>query len=57
MVAIPRGGIILAEMIAKKLGCQLDVLISRKIRSEFNKEFAIVAVMPDGEYFVNDGFV
>ena len=44
-------------MIAKKLGCQLDVLISRKIRSEFNKEFAIGAVMPDGEYFVNDGFV
>ena len=57
VVAIPRGGIILAEMIAKKLGCQLDVLISRKIRSEFNEEFAIGAVMPDGEYFVNDGFV
>ncbi len=57
VVAIPRGGIILAEMIAKKLGCQLDVLISRKISSEFNEEFAIGAVMPDGEYFVNDGFV
>jgi predicted phosphoribosyltransferase len=54
---MPRGIIILAEMIAKKLGCQLDVLISRKIRSEFNEEFAIGAVMPDGEYFVNDGFV
>ena len=57
VVAIPRGGIILAEMIAKKLGCNLDVLISRKIRSEFNEEFAIGAVMPDGEYFVNNGLV
>jgi predicted phosphoribosyltransferase len=57
VVAIPRGGIILADTIAKKLGCKLDVLISRKIRSEFNEEFAIGAVMPDGEYFVNDGFV
>ena len=57
MVAIPRGGIILAEKIAKKLGCNLDVLISRTIRSEFDEEFAIGAVMPDGEYFVNSGFV
>ena len=54
VVAIPRGGIILAEMIAKKLDCKLDVLISRKIRSEFNEEFAIGAVMPDGTYFLNE---
>jgi predicted phosphoribosyltransferase len=57
VVAIPRGGIILADMIAKKLGCKLDVLISRKIRYEFNEEFAIGAIMPDGEYFVNNSFV
>lgn len=57
IVAIPRGGIILAEVIAKKLGCRLDVLISRKIRSESNEEFAIGAVMPNGDYIVNDGFV
>lgn len=44
-------------MIAKKFGCRLDALISRKIRSEFNEEFTIGGVMPDGEYFVNDGFV
>lgn len=57
VVAIPRGGIILADIIAKKLGCKIDVLISRKIRSEFNDEFAIGAVMPNGEYFVNNGYV
>jgi len=57
VVAIPRGGIILADIIAKQLGCKIDVLISRKIRSEFNEEFAIGAVMPDGEYFVNNGYV
>ncbi|WP_148686351.1 phosphoribosyltransferase [Candidatus Nitrosocosmicus hydrocola] len=57
VVAIPRGGIILADIIAKKLSSKIDVLISRKIRSEFNDEFAIGAVMPNGEYFVNNGYV
>lgn len=57
VVAIPRGGIILAEKIAEKLKCKLDVIVSRKIRSEFNAEFALGAVMPDGEYFISNGFI
>lgn len=56
VVAIPRGGIILADVIAEKLECKIDVIISRKIRSEFNEEFALGAVMPDGDYFISDGF-
>jgi len=55
VLAIPRGGIILGDIIANHLKCNLDVIISRKIRAEFNEEFAMGAMMPDGSYFLNDG--
>ena len=54
VLAIPRGGIILGDIIAKYFQCGLDVIISRKIRAEFNEEFAIGAMMPDGSYFLNE---
>ncbi len=53
VLAIPRGGIILADVIASYLQCKLDIIVSRKIGAEFNKEAAIGAVMPDGRYFLN----
>lgn len=55
VLAIPRGGIILGDIIANHFQCNLDVVISRKIRAEFNEEFAIGAMMPDGSYFLNEG--
>jgi putative phosphoribosyl transferase len=55
VLAIPRGGIILGNIIANHFQCNLDVIVSRKIRAEFNEEFAIGAMMPDGSYFLNDG--
>jgi len=54
VLAIPRGGIILANIIASYLECELDILVSRKIRYELNEELAIGAVMPDGSFFIND---
>ena len=54
VLAIPRGGIILGAIIANHFKCNLDVIISRKIRSEFNEEFAVGAMMPDGSYFLNE---
>lgn len=55
VLAIPRGGIILGDIIANHFKCNLDLVISRKIRSEFNEEFAVGAMMPDGSYFLNEG--
>ncbi|MGD9532449.1 MAG: phosphoribosyltransferase [Candidatus Nitrosocosmicus sp.] len=57
VLAIPRGGIILAEIIASYFNCDLDILVTRKIRYEMNEEFAIGAVLPDGSYFLNDNVV
>ena len=54
VLAIPRGGIILGDIIANNFQCNLDVIVSRKIRAEFNEELAIGAMMPDGSYFLNE---
>lgn len=54
---IPRGGIVLGDVIASRLRCNLDMVISRKIGAPNNRELAIGAVMPGGTYFVNEFFV
>jgi putative phosphoribosyl transferase len=54
IVAIPRGGIIIGNIIAKELRTKLDLVVTRKIGAPFNPELAIGAVMPDGSYFLND---
>src|SRR5215211_414788 len=54
IVAIPRGGVVIGDVIASELGVKLDLIVSRKIGSPFNSELAIGAVMPDGSYFLND---
>jgi predicted phosphoribosyltransferase len=54
VLAIPRGGIVLANVIASHFECDLDIIVSRKIRHESNEELAIGAVMPDGTFFINE---
>jgi putative phosphoribosyl transferase len=54
VLAIPREGIILAKVIASHFECELDIIVSRKLRHESNEELAIGAVMPDGMFFMNE---
>jgi putative phosphoribosyl transferase len=54
VLAIPRGGVVIGDVIASELGAKLDVVVSRKIGAPFNTELAIGAVMPDGSYFLNE---
>lgn len=42
--AIPRGGVVLSVVIAKKLGLALDLIITRKIGHPKNPEFAVCIV-------------
>ncbi|MCK5400334.1 MAG: phosphoribosyltransferase [Flavobacteriaceae bacterium] len=44
IVAIPRGGVPLGYVIAKKLNLPLEIVLSKKIGHPFHKEFAIGAV-------------
>ncbi|MGD1834969.1 MAG: phosphoribosyltransferase [Nitrososphaeraceae archaeon] len=53
VVSIPRGGVIIGDMIATNFNLDFDIVVSKKIGAENNKEFAIGAVMPDGSYFLN----
>lgn len=48
VLAIPRGGVVVAEEISRLLGIPLDVLITRKIGAPQNPELAIGAVGPGG---------
>ena len=57
ILAIPRGGIIIGDIIASELDAKLDVVVSRKIGAPNNPELAIGAVMPDGSYFINQEIV
>jgi len=46
VLAIPRGGVIVGEVIARELGAPLDVVVPRKIGAPGNPELAIGAVAP-----------
>lgn len=51
--ALPRGGLITAFEVAKKLGAQLDLLIPRKIGHPQNPEYALAAVSEEGDLVVS----
>lgn len=53
ILAIPRGGVVTGDVIAKELGARLDIIVSRKIGAPYNPELAIGAVMHDGTFFPN----
>ena len=54
---IPRGGVITADIIARKLRCNFDIIIPRKIRAPSNEEIAIGAIMGDGTTYLNEMIV
>jgi putative phosphoribosyl transferase len=57
ILAVPRGGIIIGDIVASELVARLDVVVSRKIGAPNNPELAIGAVMPDGSYFLNQEII
>jgi putative phosphoribosyl transferase len=57
VTAIPRGGVILGDIIASELNIGMDIIICKKIGAQNNPELAIGAVMADGSYIINDEIV
>ena len=53
VLGIPRGGVILGDIVAKKLGADFDIVIPRKLGAPENEELAIGAVMEDGTAYIN----
>ncbi len=54
ILALPRGGVPVAFEVAKSLGTQLDVFITRKLRFPDEPELAVGALAENGEVFLND---
>ncbi len=57
VLALPRGGVPVAEHVALAIGAQLDVIVSRKIGSPFNPEMGIGAVGPDGNVVLDQQLI
>jgi putative phosphoribosyl transferase len=57
ILALPRGGIPVATVIASALNAELDIVITRKIGAPENPELAIGAVTSDGTILLNDSLI
>src|SRR6516225_2772921 len=52
VLAIPRGGVVTGAVLARELGAELDVVLSRKLRAPFQPELAVGAVAEDGKVYL-----
>ena len=53
VLAIPRGGVVTGAVLARELGAELDVVLSRKLRAPGQPELAVGAVTEDGRVYLN----
>ncbi len=55
ILAIPRGGVVVAVEVARIVSGGLDIVVPRKLGAPGEPELAIGAVMHDGSLFLNEG--
>jgi putative phosphoribosyl transferase len=53
VLAIPRGGVVVAKEVADALGAPLDVIVTRKISPPGEPEYALGAVTQEGEVIMD----
>lgn len=53
VVCIPRGGVIVGNVIARNFGFNLDIILPKRLLSPGNKELTIGSVMKDGTYHLD----
>lgn len=54
VLGLPRGGVVVADEVARTLGAQLGVIVTRKVSAPGNPEYAVGAVAEGGAVFVNE---
>lgn len=57
VIALPRGGVIVASEIAKALRVPLDIIVPRKIGAPQNPELALGAITEDGQGVWNEELI
>lgn len=53
ILALPRGGVVVAAVIARALHCDLDVSLVKKLRAPRDPELAVGALSEDGFPYIN----
>ena len=53
VLGIPRGGVVVANEVAKVLGAPLDIVVTRKIEAPGEPEFALGAVTQEGDVIID----
>jgi putative phosphoribosyl transferase len=57
VIGLPRGGFVMAEIMARKLSCNLDMMITKRLRTPHNEEVAIGAVTEYGTTYLNKSLI
>lgn len=57
VLAIPRGGVVTGQELARALSCPLEVIVTKKIGAPGNPELAIGAVGPIGQPVIDENLV
>lgn len=53
VIGVPRGGLIIADIVANRLLADIDIIIAMKIGSPHSKEIAIGSVAEDGTVYID----
>jgi putative phosphoribosyl transferase len=54
VIGIARGGFVVADALAKKLDVKPDIIVAMRLRSPYNPENALGAIMQDGSFYVDE---
>jgi putative phosphoribosyl transferase len=54
VLGLPRGGVVVANEVAKVLDAPLDIIVPRKVGAPFSPELAVAAVTEDGTVLYNE---
>ncbi|RJP67526.1 MAG: phosphoribosyltransferase [Candidatus Abyssobacteria bacterium SURF_17] len=57
VLGIPRGGIAVAATLARELGGELDIILTRKLRTPGNPELAMGSIDESGNVYLNESVV
>lgn len=57
VIALPRGGVVVAYYVAQALNLPMDIIVARKIGMPNNPEAAIGAITVDGQEELDRGFI
>lgn len=53
VIALPRGGVPVGFQVAQTLGAPLDIVVTRKLRTDLAPEFGFGAISPDNEIIID----